>query len=84
MHTTHGKVGVAVMRGSQRARDILKAMGEEAFYWFPVSRAWGPRAHMRVQRPLGGRHIAQLKKEYLLEGRCCPRCFMALVPGTQT
>ena len=60
------------MRGSQRARDILKAMGEEAFHWFPISTGYGPRAPTRLQRPLSGRQIAQLKKEHLMSGKCAP------------
>jgi hypothetical protein len=56
------------MRGSQRARDILQAMGAEAFSWFKVSVGYGPNARTRLQRPLSGRQIAQLKKEYLMSG----------------
>ena len=56
------------MRGSQRARDILKAMGEEAFQWFNITVGYGPNAKVRKQRPLSGRQIAQLKKECLIRG----------------
>lgn len=56
------------MRGSQRARDILKAMGEEAFQWFNITVGYGPGAKVRKQRPLSGRQIAQLKKECLIRG----------------
>jgi hypothetical protein len=68
---TAGKVFAAGKRqaGSQRARDIFKAMGEQAFQWFPITTGFGPQGHSRLQRPLGGRQIAQLKKEHLMEGR---------------
>lgn len=58
--------------GSQRARDILQAMGAAAFQWFPITTGFGPNGHTRLQRPLSGRQIAQLKKEHLLAGRCAP------------
>lgn len=57
-----------MLRGSQRARDILKAMGEEAFQWFNITTGYGPSARVRKQRPLSGRQIAQLKKECLMAG----------------
>lgn len=60
------------MRGSQRARDVLKAMGEEAFQWFNITVDYA--GHVRKQRPLSGRQIAQLKKECLMRGEyalCC-------------
>jgi hypothetical protein len=45
-------------------------MGEEAFSWFNVTIGYGPKAHVRKQRPLSGRQIAQLKKECLMRGEC--------------
>ena len=58
------------MRGSQRARDILQAMGADAFKFHTVYRGFGPNAPQTRQRPLSGRQIAQLKKEYILENKC--------------
>jgi hypothetical protein len=68
----------SMVRGSQRARDILKAMGEEAFHWFPITTGYGPKGHTRNQRPLSGRQIAQLKREHLMSGE------YALPPDTCT
>lgn len=69
------------MRGSQRARDILKAMGEEAFQWFNITVGYGPGAKVRKQRPLSGRQIAQLKKECLIRGEEWP--YEHLAPTAQ-
>lgn len=60
------------MRGSQRARNILTVMREEAFTWFNVTVGYGPNARTRRQRPLSGRQIAQLKREYLMRGEYAP------------
>jgi hypothetical protein len=61
------------MRGSQRARDILTAMGKDAFKWYDTVVGFGPRTVQRKQRPLGGRQIAQLKKEFRLDGKCASK-----------
>ena len=60
---------IGAMRGSQRARNVLKVMGEDAFSWFNITVGYGPNARTRRQRPLSGRHIAQLKREYLMQGQ---------------
>lgn len=64
------------MRGSQRARDILQAMGADAFKFHTVFRGCGPNAPRKRQRPLSGRQIAHLKKEYILEDKCAVAPYM--------